>query len=138
MSLASLVTKATATAFAAAGDLVKTVTWRQETAGEYDVATARVIVTKVDNTVSAIVCKLDRIEAERLKVSARSFRLVIKGQGLDGITPAENDQVILDGSIYEVKSLSWAGTKDVWNVIADFLKPVGSDFAASDFSSDFA
>ena len=136
MSLASLVTKATSAAFAAAGDLVVSITWRQTSGGTYDVTAGTMTGTDVDTVVSAIVKRLRKSEAERPDVSQRSIRFVIRGSGFDAITPARGDYVVHAGSIYKVEELSWSATTDVWEALAEYVA-AESTVTVPDFSSDF-
>jgi hypothetical protein len=119
MGLSATVTKAVAAAFSAAGDLVASVTWRKRTFGAYDPATGVQATTNSDTTVSAIVSKVTKAEADRVDVSDRAIKLVIKGASLGAVVPAKDDLVIHGGVTYTVKEAAWAGTTDVWMIIAD-------------------
>lgn len=119
MSLAALITKATATAFAAAGDLVLTATWRQQVFGAYDPATGVQAVTNTDTAVDYILGELSKSERADSAVSERGIRLFIKASTLGAVIPREKDFVIAAGVTYQAKRVKAAGTADLWDIIAD-------------------
>ena len=119
MSLTATVLAAVETAFAAAGDLVQSPTWRKPTYGAYDPAAGTRTVTNTDLTVRAIEDEVSQRDAERLKLSNKAVKLIIPAVDFTGGDPAFEDKVVHRGTVYTARECSFAGAKAVWEIHAD-------------------
>lgn len=122
MSLVATTRAAVETAFAAAGDLIASVTWTRETIGAYDPATGTETVTTATRTVRAIEDKVDAMTATRLALTANAVRLFIPAvdfEAAPAIDPIITDKLTHRGTVYTVRSAGFQGTKAIFEVYAD-------------------
>lgn len=123
MSLVATTRAAVETAFAAAGDLIASITYTRETIGAYDPATGTESVTTATRTVRAIEDKVDAMTATRLALTANAVRLFIPAVDFEipapVIEPIITDKLTHRGTVYTVRSASFHGTKALFEVFAD-------------------
>lgn len=119
MSLLATVMDAVEIAFAAAGDLVQSSTWRKTTFGAYDPAAGTRAVVDADITVRAIEDEIKQSDYGRLELSAKAVKLVIPAVDFTSGDPANEEKLIHRGITYTAKDCSFAGTKAVWEIHAD-------------------
>jgi hypothetical protein len=119
MSLAQLLDDVVDAAFAVAGDLVQPVTWRKPAFGEYDATTGTRTVTNTDTPVRALEDKVTAGDIARLRLSARSVKLLIPAADFTAGDPVFQDQLIHRDTTYTARECTFQGTKALWEILAD-------------------
>jgi hypothetical protein len=122
MSLLATVAASVETAFAAAGDLIASITWRKTTPGAYTPSTGSQAVTVATRVVRAVVDEFEKGEREKGGLSDKAVKLFIPDADFaiaPAIEPEEEDQIVFGGITYTVKQASWKGAKVLWEVWAD-------------------
>jgi len=122
MSLVAVTRDAVETAFAAAGDLIASVTYTRQTIGAYDPATGTEAVTTATRTVRAIEDKVDAMQATRLALTANAVRLFVPAADFEAspaIEPQITDKLTHRGTVYTVRSAGFQGTKALFEIYAD-------------------
>jgi hypothetical protein len=125
MSLQATTRAAVESAFAAAGDLIASVTWRRITTGVYDPATGSQTSGFSTRTVRAIEDKVSTATATRLELSASAIRLWIPAgdfeaaPAINPAEPAKGDQLQHRGKTFTIRETTYQGANALWEVHAD-------------------
>lgn len=110
-------------AFAAAGDLIASVTWERLTVGAYDTTSGSQTTSFSTVTVRAIEDKVSYTTATRLKLSASAIRIWVPAVDFEGVPvsfePAIKDRLTHRGKVYTVSECQFEGAKALWEVHAD-------------------
>jgi len=106
MSLGSIVNNAVKSAFATADDLRTTITYRSITFGTYDPATNTATPTNVEVAVTDVVATgLTEEELDWFPQSdTEKQKLIISAVPL-GLTPSDDDEVVIAGRTWSVKKV---------------------------------
>jgi hypothetical protein len=122
MSLLGMTRSTVEMAFAAAGDLIVSVTWRRAATTSYSTEDGTPTATFDDRAVRAIEDKVSVTTASRLRLSASAVRLWIPAADFEvapEIFPALTDTIIHRGTTYRVREWAYAGAKAIWEIHAD-------------------
>jgi hypothetical protein len=122
MSLIATTRAAVETAFAAAGDLIVSVTWTRQTIGAYNATAGTETVTAATRTVRAVEGKVEAMTATKLALTANAVRLFVPAVDFEAspaIDPQIDDKLTHRGKTYTVRSAGFEGTKALFEVHAD-------------------
>lgn len=122
MTLTDTVKRAVDVAFTAAGDLVKDVTWRRQTFGEYDPVTGTRETSQSDTTVRAVQDEITASEYKSMGLSQKAVHVLIPQIDFEragAVDPAFDDKLIFNRTTYTAKSVKYEGAKAVWDIFAD-------------------
>jgi hypothetical protein len=111
MSLQSVLKNAVITAFAAADDLVETVTYNQATGGTYNVTTG--IGTPAVTTVSVdgLFTAYSFAERQNSDIQPEDHRIILKGDL--GFVPNDTDTITrTDGTVWRIVNVTLLGTSE--------------------------